>query len=162
MRKLGVLFVLVVLPLALTGTAVANTTNTTVFGVHETETFGYATSACGFQVDIRTDGTVRETDYLNECGALVKVIFTNVDGPMTLVATNPATGKSSTSTGGFSETITFDADGTLTSDVLHGVIWDFRAPGGGALLQWIGNVDFSAFDSNPKNTAEFCDFLAGP
>jgi len=104
----------------------ANTTSRTVFGVYETETFGYATFVCGFHIDLRTDATVEETDYSDNSGALVKAHFTNVDGPIVLTATNPANGKRVTSIGANSEDLIF-ANGEVVSDNLHGVIWNFRA-----------------------------------
>jgi hypothetical protein len=172
MRRLALLVTIVALPLALTATAVANTTQTQVVTIHDTFDFGDATDACGFPVHVRIDGSFKVTDYFDNSGTLLKEIVNNFGGPFTLTAINPANGKSTTTQ---SQTVvainTFNPDGSFASTRNNGLIYNFVVPGLGTILQMTGRLVFSndelVFEAGQQdfvdgNTAAFCDYLADP
>jgi hypothetical protein len=168
MRRLALLLTIIALPLGVTATAAANTVTRTVFTIDETELFGAATFVCGFDVYLRTEGSIQETDFFDNSGTLVRQIFTNVGGPIRLTAWNPANGKTATSTGGQGEIIIENPDGSYAaSDALNGIVFNFVAPGLGTILLSAGRLDFvTGFVAGPhafrdQNTDAFCNYLAG-
>jgi len=172
MRRLALLLSIIALPLVLTATAAANTTQTQVVTIHDTFPFGDATDACGFAVNVRIDGSFKVTDYFDNSGTLLKEIVNNFGGPFTLTAINPANGKSTTTQ---SQTVvainTFNPDGSLASTSNSGLIYNFVVPGLGTILQMTGRLVFvnddivfeaGQFDFINGNTAAFCSYLADP
>lgn len=172
MRKLALLVSIIALPLAVTATAAANTTQTQVVTIHDTFDFGDATDACGFAVDIRVDGSFKITDYFDNSGTLFKEIVNNFGGPFTLAAINPANGKSTTTQSQTIVAITkFNPDGSVSSSSGSGLTYNFVVPGLGTILHSTGRVVFEndelVFEAGPHafedgNTATFCNYLADP
>jgi hypothetical protein len=173
MRKLALLLSIIALPLALTATAAANTTQTQVVTVHDAFDFGEATEACGFPVDIRVDGSFKITDYFDNSGTLFKEILTQFRGPFTVTAINPANGKSTTTQSqSFVTIVQFNPDGSVASASNSGPIYNFVVPGLGTILQSTGRLVFDSnsdivFQAGPQdfddgNTAAFCNYLADP
>jgi hypothetical protein len=170
-RKLALLLSIIALPLALTATAAANTTQTTVVTIHDTFDFGDATDACGFPVDLRVDGSFKITDYFDNSGTLFKEIVNNFGGPFTLTAINPANGKSTTTRSQTVVAITkFNPDGSVASSSSSGLTYNFVVPGLGTILQSTGRLVFDSnfdvvFQAGPHdfddgNSAAFCNYLA--
>jgi len=172
MGKLALLLIVVTLPLAVAATAAANSTQSVVITEHQTDPFVPATNACGFPIDLRTDGSFEITDYYDNSGTLFKEIEHNVYGPFTLTAINPANGKSAT-TQSETEVIitTFNPDGSVASESVTGVVGTFIVPGLGPILQGTGRLVFDGdgnlvFEAGPhafrdRNTAAFCSYMAG-
>lgn len=171
MRKLALLLTIIALPLAVTATAAANTTQTEVVTIHDTFDFGDATDACGFPVDLRVDGSFKITDYFDNSGTLLKEIVNNFGGPFTLTAINPANGKSTTTQSQTVVAITkFNPDGSVASSSSSGLTYNFVVPGLGTILQSTGRLVFDSnfdvvFQAGPHdfddgNSAAFCNYLA--
>lgn len=171
MRKLALLLSIIALPLALTATAAANTTQTEVVTIHDAFDFGEATEACGFPVDIRVDGSFKITDYFDNSGTLFKEIVTIFRGPFTVTAINPANGKSTTTQSqSFVSIVQFNPDGSVASASNSGPIYNFVVPGLGTILQSTGRLVFDSnsdivFQAGPHDfddgsSAAFCNYLA--
>ena len=173
MRRLALLLTIIALPLALTATAAANTTQTTVITIHDTFDFGDATDACGFPIDLRIDGSFKVTEFFDNSGTLFRQIVNNFGGPFTLTAINPANGKSTTTQSQTVVAITkFNPDGSVASSTSSGLIYNFVVPGLGTILHSTGHVVFDSnfevvFEAGPHafdqgNTAAFCGYMADP
>lgn len=168
MRRVALLLSILALPLAVTATAAANTTQTEVVTVHQTDPF----PACSFPLELRVDGSFKVTSYFDNSGTLLKGIVTNFRGPLTLTATNPANGKSTTTQSQtFVDFVTFNPDGSVASESLNGLIYNFVAPGLGTILHSTGRLVFAngtlIFEAGPhafidQNTAAFCNYMADP
>jgi hypothetical protein len=76
-HRLALLLSVIALPLAVTATAAANSTQSQIVTFHETNPFVGATNACGFPIDLRTDGSFEITDYFDNSGTLFKEILHN-------------------------------------------------------------------------------------
>jgi len=172
-HRLALLLSIIALPLAVTATAAANTRQTQIVTVHETQPFVPATNACGFPVDLREDGSFEVTDFYDNSGTLFKEIVHNFGGPFTVTATNPANGKSvTTRSETFVSITTFNPDGSVASSSDSGLIFNFVVPGLGTILQAIGRRVFDAngdlifiagpHDFHDQNTAAFCSYMADP
>jgi hypothetical protein len=173
MRGLALLLIIIAVPLAVAGTAAANSTQTTVVTIHDTSDFGEATEACGFPVDLRVDGSFKITDYFDNSGTLFKEIITIFRGPSTATAINPANGKSTTTQSqSFVTIVQFNPDGSVASASNSGPIYNFVVPGLGTILQSTGRLVFDSnsdivFEAGPHdfddgNSAAFCNYLADP
>jgi hypothetical protein len=171
--KLALLLIAVALPLAVTAMAAANSTQSQVVTEHQTDPFVAATNACGFPIDLRTDGSFEITHYYDNSGTLFKENVHNTGGPFTVTAVNPANGKSTT-TESESEVIIrmFNPDGSLASERVTGVVYSFVVSGLGTILQGVGRLVFDgdgnlAFEAGPHdfrdhNTEAFCSYMADP
>jgi hypothetical protein len=127
MRGLALLLIIIAVPLAVAGTAAANSTQTTVVTIHDTSDFGEATEACGFPVDLRVDGSFKITDYFDNSGTLFKEIITIFRVSSTATAINPANGKSTTTQSqSFVTIVQFNPDGSVASASNSGPIYNFR------------------------------------
>ena len=168
MRRLALLLSIIALPLALTATAVANTTQSQIVTIHQTDPFGDATAACGFPIDLRADGSFEITDYFDNSGTLFKEIDHPFGGPFTLTAINPANGKSTTTQSQtFVQITKFNPDGSIASVSVNGLVYNFVVPGLGTILHSTGRLVFDAngnlvFEAGPhafrdQNTADFCN-----
>jgi hypothetical protein len=173
MQRLALLLCLVALPLAIAATAAANSTQSQIVTFHETNPFGPATVACGFPIDLRTDGSFEITDYYDNSGTLFKEIVHNHGGPFTVTAINPANGKSTTTRSQTVVEITyFNPDGSIVSESGSGLSFNFHVAGLGTILQVTGrlvrdgdgNVVFEAgpHDFHDQNTDAFCSYMADP
>jgi hypothetical protein len=173
MRGLALLLIIIAVPLAVAGTAAANSTQTTVVTIHDTSDFGEATEACGFPVDLRVDGSFKITDYFDNSGTLFKEIITIFRVSSTATAINPANGKSTTTQSqSFVTIVQFNPDGSVASASNSGPIYNFVVPGLGTILQSTGRLVFDSnsdivFEAGPHdfddgNSAAFCNYLADP
>ena len=176
MRKL-VLLLSIVLSLAVTTAAGANTVTRTVITVNTPppgDLFPEATAACGFPVYLTASGSFKIESYFDNNGTLLKTISTLIGGPFTVTASNPVTGKSATTrTEPFAEITTFNSDGSVASISESGMNFNFVAPGVGSLLlaagrlvaDGNGNLIFEAGPHallDPNTTSRFCAYLASP
>jgi hypothetical protein len=172
MRKPMLLLAIFALPLALAATAGANTVTTRVFTDNFTVLAGNLVTACGFPIYRTNVGTRKDTSYFDNNGVLVKEVITNFGGPYTLTLTNPANGKSLTAHRSVVVSLTYNPDGTVASQTMSGLVWNFVAPGFGTILQIIGRWGFDAtgdeffvggqFDLRDQNTGAFCAYMADP
>jgi hypothetical protein len=172
-HRLALLLSVIALPLAVTATAAANSTQSQIVTFHETDPFIPATTACGFPIDLRIDGSFEITDYYDNSGTLFKEIIHNHGGPFTATAINPDNGKSTTTQSQTIVQITyFNADGSVASVSTSGLLFSFHVEGLGLILQATGrfvfdsnfNVVFEAgpHDFHDQNTAAFCSYMADP
>jgi hypothetical protein len=171
--KHALLLIVVALPLAMAAAATANSTQSLVITEHETDPFVSATNACGFPIDLRTDGSFEITDYYDNGGTLFKEIVHNHGGPFTLTALNPANGKSTTTQSESLVSITyFNPDGSVASFSDNGLVYQFVARGLGTILHATGRLAFDGdgnlvFEAGPhafrdQNTDAFCSYMADP
>jgi hypothetical protein len=154
MRKLTKLPVVVIVTLAAMGLwaqpAAANMQVRTVIHVDETAT---DSQTCGFDITYHFFGNFTATDFYDNSGFLYKTISTVGPGPFTVTAT--ANGITLTQqNSSFSETITYNADGSPNTITDKGPFNKFTVPGGGVVLLDTGRI---VFDSEFNIL-----FLAGP
>jgi hypothetical protein len=172
LKALTIIVGMLALTLALTASAAANSTQSVIVTEHETDPFGAATNACGFPIDLRTDGSFEITDYYDNNGTLLKEIDHPYGGPFTLTAINPANGRSTTTQAQtFVEITYFNPDGSVASYSDNGLIYQFIVPGLGTILHATGRLvldaDFNLiFEAGPHafrdhDTAAFCSYMAG-
>ena len=157
MRRVAILFSTVVVPLALTASAVAATVTRTVDFTSETEPF----YACSFPLTATYTGSIAMTKI--DRGTTTQLIFTTVK-PTTITVTNPANGKTATGKAAYGEILKITD--TSFTDHQNGLILNFVLPGQGGVLQVIGNIDFSATTFSGRDTrgdtTAFCNYLADP
>jgi hypothetical protein len=119
--------------------AAATTKVTTV--MHVDDTF-VASGVCSFDITFHAFGSFKESDYFDDSGLLVKTILT----PRGLfTVTTSAKGTTLTMQAqNFQEVFTYNPDGSVKSDTLHGIVWRFTIPGGGVVLLDAGRVTFDS------------------
>src|SRR6266536_2144658 len=137
MRRLAAVLSIFAIPLAWTAAATADTVSRTIFAVHQNELFGYATFACGFDVNLTIEGSAEIIQFFDDAEKPEKVIFTT-----NLTLTAMANGKSLAGKGAGGEILTFNPDGSTASDHQNGIAWKFVLPGSGVVLQFVGQRDF--------------------
>jgi hypothetical protein len=173
-RKLMLWLGLVVVVAAFATPAGANTKQTTVVTLNFTQLAPLLTGACGFPIFETFDASFKIAGFFDNGGTLQKEIITNFGGHFSLVATNPATGKTVFfQATGFTEIVTFNADGSVATDSLNGIVAHWVAPGVGTLLISVGRLVLDAngnviFEAGPHvsfapgGAPEVCAFLAEP
>jgi hypothetical protein len=118
----------------------ANTVQRTIIHVDET----FVDPLCDFDVTIHMSGSYKETGYRDASGFLFKTISTvGSGGPFTLTATAEGT-TLTMQMQSFQEVRTFNPDGSLKSDSLHGIVYRFTAPGVGIVLLDAGRITFDS------------------
>lgn len=127
------------------------------------------TELCGFELDGHVVGTFHVTDFFDRSGTLVKEISA---GPTFLTITDPANGKTASTTTMFAQIITFNPDGSINTVTQSGLILNFHMPGVGTIAMDVGTVRFDAdgnilFVGGPHqflagDVAGFCNALADP
>jgi hypothetical protein len=142
--------------------------STTVTFVHIDVSF-VDTETCGFELDGHVVGTFHVTDFFDASGTLVKEISA---GPTFITITNPANGKTATTTSTFAQTISFNPDGSIRSVTQSGLILNFHMQGIGSISMDVGTVRFDSegnvlFVGGPHqflagDFAGFCNALADP
>jgi hypothetical protein len=171
--KLALVLSIIALPLAFTATAAANSTQSHIVTVHQTDPFDDAIAACGFPIDLRQDGSFEIKDFFDNSGTLFKEIDHPHGGSFTLTAINPANGKSTTTQAQtFVNIFYFNPDGSIASASVSGLIYQFVVPGLGTILHSTGRLVFDAngnlvFEAGPhafrdQDTAAFCSYMADP
>lgn len=172
MSKLALLLIVLALPMTAAATAGANSTQSQIVTENETNPFVPATNACGYPIDLRTDGSFEITDYYDNSGTLLREIVHNHGGPFTVTAINPANMRSTTTQSqSVVEKTDFNPDGSIASDSFSGLSFNFHVAGLGNILQVTGRLVFDAnglvFEAGPhdfrdQNTDAFCSYMAGP
>jgi hypothetical protein len=127
------------------------------------------TELCGFELNGHIEGTFHVTDFFDANGTLVKEISA---GPTFFTITNPANGKTATTTSSFAQIITFNPDGSINTVTQSGLILNFHMRGVGTIAMDVGTVRFDAegnilFVHGPHQFLEgdfagFCNALADP
>jgi hypothetical protein len=169
-RRLAVLATLALAGLAPGATASAAPPDRTVVTVDE-EGYAVKSSArCGFDILLRTKGTIRITEFRDRDGELRRSL--TVYPGLTYTFTNQATGKSITSVSPDPEHVTFNPDGSFTMTVT-GLIMHWVVPGQGVLGADAGRLVMT-IDANGELISEvqtghheprfpaLCQILAAP
>jgi hypothetical protein len=160
-----------VLAASLSGVGVASAQS----AASTTHTFVYLdesftdTELCGFQLNFQLQGKFQLTDFFDASGTLVKEISA---GPSTFTLTNPANGKTATTTSTWANITTFNPDGSINTVTQSGLIANFVLPGVGTIVMDVGTVQFDSegnivFVRGPHqllmgDIEGFCDALADP
>ena len=164
MRRVWLPLVVVVMILAATTsaqTASANTQVRTAFYVDDTVV---DSELCTFDVTSRFVGWVTSTDYYDNSGFLYKTISKGRPGPFRVTAT--AKGITLiTQNVSFSETITYNPDGSIKTVTDNGVYNRFNAPRRGIVWLDTGHLivdgDFNVvFVAGPRQNGDFRAFCA--
>jgi hypothetical protein len=113
-------------------------------------------TACGFPVQIHSEGVFTVWQYLDESGAVVRERL-HVERAFTVTWSNPANGKSISSVLGGPVFNEFGADGSLTQTVA-GRERLFIARGEGPVASQVGRIVF-VVDADGNETVPF---VAGP
>jgi len=142
-------------------TAAANTQVRNVFHIDYTAT---DSELCGFDVTSHFVGWVTSTDYYDNSGFLYKTISKGRPGPFRGTATAKGTTLISQSVS-FSETITYNPDGSIKTVTDNGVYNRYNAPGSGIVWLDTGHLivdgDFNVvFVAGPRQHGDFTAFCA--
>ena len=128
---------------------------------------------CAFPLVEQVSGTVRDTLYFNQDGALVReYVSPQFQGALTVIWTNPLTGTSLDSHEASSLIIFYNPDGSFQKLMNQGLTFMVMVPGAGQpLLADVGLIQIergqgiTLFSGTHQellgDTAEFCAFLAG-
>jgi hypothetical protein len=118
--------------------------------------------ACSFSLVASFSGTIQMTE-IDKNGS-VQLLFTPV-GPQAMTITNPANGKSITGMGQTGGEILQITESSFV-DHLNGITLNFHLPGIGAVLQVVGNFNFSSNTFSGRDTrgdtTALCAYLADP
>jgi hypothetical protein len=156
--KLRLALSMIAVSLAVVASASAATVTRTLLPPNEPEPF----YACNFSLIASFSGTIQMTE-IDKNGS-VQLLFTPV-GPQAMTITNPANGKSITGMGQTAGEILQITESSFV-DHLNGIVLNFHLPGIGAVLQVIGNVNFSNSTFSGRNTSSdtttLCAYLADP
>ena len=162
MRRLWPPLVVVILA-AMTSaqTAAANTQVRTAFYIDDTVV---DSGLCTFDVTSRFVGWVTSTDYYDNSGLRNKTISKGRPGPFRVTATARGT-TLITQNASFSETITYNPDGSIKTLTDNGVYNRFTAPGRGIVWLDTGHLivdgDFNVvFVAGPRQNGDFRAFCA--
>jgi hypothetical protein len=142
-------------------TASANTQTRTVSHIDQTYVDH---SLCSFGITFHYVGSFTETDFYDNTGFLYKSIFTVGPGPLRGTATAKGTTLIDQNES-FSDTLTYNPDGSVKTETANGPFNKFTAPGSG--IVWLdtghivvdgdGNVLFVA---GPRQNGDFTAFCA--
>lgn len=130
MRRFAVLATVALAALAPVATASAAPPDITVIHVDDEGYAPKASARCGFDILLRTEGTIRITEFLDRDGDVRRSL--TVYPGLTYTFINKATGKSITSVSPDPEHVTFNPDGSFTMRVT-GLIMHWVVPGQGVL-----------------------------
>lgn len=142
-------------------TASANTQVRTAFYIDDTVV---DSGLCSFDVTSRFVGWVTSTDYYDNSGFRYKTISKGRPGPFRVTATAKGT-TLITQNVSFSETITYNPDGSIKTLTDNGVYNRFTAPGRGVVWLDTGHLivdgDFNVvFVAGPRQNGDFRAFCA--
>lgn len=142
-------------------TAAANTQVRNVFHIDDTSA---DSELCGFDVTFRFVGWVTSTDYYDNSGFLYKTVSKGRPGQFRVTATAKGTTLTSQSIS-FSETITYNPDGSIKTVTDNGVYNRFTAPERGIVWLDTGHLivdgDFNVvFVAGPRQNGDFDAFCA--
>jgi hypothetical protein len=160
MRRVWLPLVLVILAATTSAqTASANTQVRSVFHIDDT---AVDSSLCGFDITFRFVGWVTSTDYYDNSGFLYKTISKGRPGPFRVTATAKGTTLTQQNSS-FTETVTYNADGSVRTLTDTGAYNKFTAPGAGIVWLDTGRVvvdgDFNVlFRSGPHQDGDFSAF----
>ena len=162
MRRVWLPFVVVILAaMALAGPAAANTQVRTVIHIDDT---AVDSDLCDFDVTSQFFGAITFTDFYDNTGFLYKTIAKGRPGPFRVTATAKGTTLTSQNAS-FSETITYNPDGSIKTLTDNGVYNRFTAPGRGIVWLDTGHLivdgDFNVlFVAGPRQNGDFKAFCA--
>jgi hypothetical protein len=161
MRRVWLPLLVILAAMASAQTASANTQVRTVFHVDDT---AVDSSICGFDITFHYVGSFTETDFYDNTGFLYKSISTVGPGPFRGTATAKGTTLIDQNES-FSDTLTYNPDGSVKTETANGPFNKFTAPGRG--IVWLdtghiivdgdGNVLFVA---GPRQNGDFTAFCA--
>jgi hypothetical protein len=160
MRRLWLPFIVVILAaMALARPAAANTQVRTVIHVDE---IAVDSELCGFDITSHFFGAITFTDFYDNTGFLYKTIAKGRPGPFRVTATAKGTTLTSQNES-FSETITYNPDGSMKTLTDNGVFNRFTAPGRGIVWLDTGHLivdgDFDVlFVAGPRQNGDFSAF----
>ena len=162
MRRVGLPFVVVILAaMALAGPAAANTQVRTVIHIDDT---AVDSELCDFDVTSHFFGAITFTDFYDNTGFLYKRIAKGRPGPFRVTATAKGTTLISQNAS-FSETITYNPDGSIKTLTDNGVYNRYTVPGRGIVWLDTGHLivdgDFNVlFVAGPRQNGDFKAFCA--
>jgi hypothetical protein len=159
MRRVWLPLLVILAAMVWAQTASANTQVRTV--THMDDTY-VDSSICGFDITFHYFGSFTETDFYDNTGFLYKSISTV--GPGAFRGTATANGTTLIDQNeSFSDTLTYNPDGSVKTETANGPFNKFTAPGGG--IVWLdtghsisdgdGNVLFVA---GPRQNGDFSAF----
>ena len=142
-------------------TASANTQVRNVFHIDDAV---IDSELCGFDVTSRFVGWVTSTDYYDNSGFRYKTISKGRPGPFR-VPPRRREPRSLSQNGSFSETVTYNPDGSIKTLTDNGVYNRFTAPGRGIVWLDTGHLivdgDFNVlFVAGPRQNGDFSAFCA--
>ncbi len=158
MPRLLLLTSVLLLTLALAATAAAGPPVHTVIAVDETAYARKSSAKCGFDILLRTEGTIRITEFSDRDRNLRRALV--VYPGLTYTFINAATGKSVTSVSPDPEHYSFNEDGSFTL-VVTGLIMHWVVPGQGVLGADAGRLILT-FDANGDLVSEEIVGLSAP
>jgi hypothetical protein len=161
MRRVWLPLLVILAAIASAQIASANTQVRTDFHVDDTTV---DSSICGFDITSHVFGSFTATDFYDNTGFLYKTISTVGPGPFTITATAKGTTLIDQNES-FSDTLTYNPDGSVKTETANGPFNKFTAPGLG--IVWLdtghiigdgdGNVLFVA---GPRQNGDFTAFCA--
>jgi hypothetical protein len=128
---------------------------------------------CAFPLEEQVTGTIRDTQYFDQDGVLVReYISPQFQGALTVTWSNPSTGISLSSHEASTLMIYYNSDGSFKKLMNQGLTFMVTVPGaGGPLLADVGRIVIErgkgiTLVAGPHEelfgeTAEFCEYLAG-
>ena len=141
--------------------AAASTPVRTVFHVDDTQV---DRDLCGFRITFHLLGSFTTTDFRDTTGFLYKSISTVGPGPFRITATAKGTTLVEQNVS-FSETVTYNRDGSIKTLTDNGLYNRFTAPGRGVVWLDTGHLivdgDFNIlFVAGPRQNGDFRAFCA--
>jgi hypothetical protein len=142
-------------------TASANTQVRTVN--HVDDTF-VDSGLCGFDITFHYVGSFTNTDFYDNTGFLYKTISTVGPGPFRGTATAKGTTLIDQNES-FSDTLTYNRDGSVKTETANGPFNKFTAPGRGIVWLDTGHIILDGdgnilFVSGPRQNGDFTAFCA--
>jgi hypothetical protein len=162
MRRIWLSLAMVTLAaMATTQTAAANTQVRTVTHVDDTYVDH---SLCSFGVTVHMVGSFTTTDYYDNTGFLYKIIATVGPGPFRVTATAKGTTLTDQNEA-FSDTLTYNPDGSVKTETANGPFNKYTAPGRGVVWLDTGHIIVDGdgnvlFVSGPRQNGDLTAFCA--
>jgi hypothetical protein len=120
--------------------AAANSVVTQV--IHVDDTF-VNSDTCAFDLTLHVSGTFRQADYYDNSGFLYKTLLTAGGGAFTVTVTAKGTTLTMQNQS-YLLTITYNADGSVSTSMLSGPNFIFTLPGSGIVYLDAGTVTFDS------------------
>jgi len=161
MRRVWLPLLVIMAAMASAETASANTVTRTVTHVDDTSVDH---SLCSFGITFLTVGSFTEADFYDNTGFLYKSLFTVGPGPFRITATAKGTTLTDQNES-FSDTFTYNPDGSVKTETANGPFNKFTAPGRGIVWLDTGHIVLDGdgnvlFVSGPRQHGDFTAFCA--